>query len=153
MTPGAARQTMPGESQPRLFHRFPFVLSDRCLEARHDAATASRLVSIDDALLEGGAGPSLSQALLVEAMAQTAALFAEEEGRRRSGMLVGLRGVSFGRPPRPGDRLVVEARLVQRYGGLVRVAGRVTESGEEIAAGEIVISLSESASGPGGGRA
>jgi acyl dehydratase len=48
-------------------------------------------------------------------------------------MLVGFRNVTFGRPPRVGDRLEASASFVQRFGDLVRVAGRVTGSGETLA--------------------
>lgn len=132
---------MGAEPHSKLFHRFPFVLFDRCESAERSASRAVRLVSIDDALLEGAASPALARTLLVEAMAQTAALFAEQEPRPRSGMLVGLKRVRFGSAPEPGDRLLVEASLVQKFGDLLRVEGRVTRSGETLAEGEILISL------------
>jgi 3-hydroxymyristoyl/3-hydroxydecanoyl-(acyl carrier protein) dehydratase len=125
----------------KLFHRFPFVMFDRCDRIEEGASAATRLLSIDDALLEGGVGGTFTQALLVEAMAQTAALFAESSGRSRSGMLVGLKRVSFGAMPRAGDRLEVRAALVQKFGDLLRVQGSVHREGEVIAEGEILISL------------
>lgn len=147
--------TVPGPS--KLFHRFPFVLTDRSLDARANGSSACRLLSIDDSLGEGGVlGSTYAQSLLVEAMAQTAALFAEGSERRQSGMLAGLRRVRFGRPPRVGERLLVDAELVQTFGDLVRVAARVREvassapakddpatetPGEILAEGEILISL------------
>jgi 3-hydroxymyristoyl/3-hydroxydecanoyl-(acyl carrier protein) dehydratase len=146
---------MAAESQTRLFHRFPFVLVDRPREVKPGGASSLRLLSIDDALHEGMAadglaradadvaGSTFAQSLLLEAMAQAAALFAEEGGRRTSGMLVGFRSVTFGRPPRTGDRLEIETRYVQRFGDIVRVAGRVTESGETLAEGEILLSLGD----------
>ena len=132
---------MAAEASAKLFHRFPFVLFDRGHALAADASASTRVLSFDESLLEGGAGTSFAQVLLLEAMAQTAALFAEQGGRSRSGMLVGLRRVRFGRPPRAGDRLLVEARFMQKFGDLVRVAGRVSESGEALAEGEILISL------------
>ena len=134
---------MAADIQTKLFHRFPFVLVDRPVEVRPGAAATLRLASIDDALLEGAQGTTYAQSLLIEAMAQAAALFAEEEegGRRESGMLVGFRGLTFGRPPRIGDRLEVSASFVQRFGRIVRVAGRVSGSGETLAEGEILLSL------------
>jgi 3-hydroxyacyl-[acyl-carrier-protein] dehydratase len=124
----------------KLFHRFPFVLFDRGTQIEPGASRAERVLSLDDALQEGHAGATFGQSLMVEAMAQTAALFADQEGRQHSGMLVGLRRIRFGRPPRPGDRLSIEARFVQRFGALVRIEGRVMESGECLAEGEILIS-------------
>lgn len=148
----------PGPS--KLFHRFPFVLTDRGLDTKVDGASACRLLSIDDALGEGALSSTAGQSLLLEAMAQTAAYFAEDAGRTQSGMLVGLTRVQFGRPPRTGERLLVEARLVQKFGDLVRVAARVTVTSGQVepstpplepllAEGEILISLAGGA-GPNG---
>jgi 3-hydroxymyristoyl/3-hydroxydecanoyl-(acyl carrier protein) dehydratase len=134
---------MAANMDTKLFHRFPFVLVDRPEERRPGASASLRLLSIDDALHEGLAGTTYAQSLLIEAMAQAAALFAEEGERRESGMLVGLREVTFGRPPRAGDRLEVSAQFVQRFGNLVRVAGRVTASGETLAEGEILLSVAD----------
>jgi len=114
---------------------------DRSEDVKESSSASSRLVSIDDALFEGGESDTFGRILLVEAMAQTAALFAEGVGRRRSGMLVGLRRVHFHGTPRPGERLVVETSLMQKFGDLVRVEGRVSRSGEPLADGEILISL------------
>ena len=109
----------------KLFHRFPFVLFDRAEAIAPGAARAVRQASFDEALEEGRPGTTMGQTLLIEAMAQTAVLFADDADRRTSGMLVGLKRVRFGRPPRPGDRLSVEARFVQQFGGLLRIEGRV----------------------------
>ena len=132
---------MAADIQTKLFHRFPFVLVDLPVEVRPGASATLRLASIDDALHEGALGTTYAQSLLIEAMAQAAALFAEEGERPESGMLVGLRGVTFGRPPRVGDRLEVSASFVHRFGHIVRVAGRVCGSGETLAEGEILLSL------------
>lgn len=125
----------------RLFHRFPFVMFDRCERIEEGTSVSARLISIDDALLEGGGSETFAQSLLVETMAQTAALFAETDGRSRSGMLVGLKRIRFGPIPKPGDVLRVEAKLVQKFGELLRIEGRVSRSGEALAEGEILISL------------
>ena len=132
---------MATEPHAKLFHRFPFVLVDRAVAREPGASRAARLVSLDDSLNEGAVGTTFAQSLLIEAMAQAAALFAEESGRKRSGMLVGLNRVRFGRAPCPGDRLLVEASFTQKFGDLVRVEARVTESGEALVEGEILISL------------
>ena len=125
----------------RPIHRFPFVLFDRPGQAGPDGATAIRLASIDDALHEGHAGTTFAQSLLVEAMAQSATLFAREDGGGSCGMLVGLSNIRFGRVPRPGERLVVEARLAQKFGGLIRIGARVSVGAEMLAEGEVLISI------------
>lgn len=138
--PGEVPPTLPG-APTKLFHRFPFVLVDRCESVAAGASRSVRLVSIDDAMFEGGSSETYGRALLVEAMAQTAALFAEEADRTRSGMLVGMKRVRLTRAPRPGEMLRVEARLVQKFGDLLRIEGRVSHSEEQLAEGEMLISL------------
>jgi 3-hydroxymyristoyl/3-hydroxydecanoyl-(acyl carrier protein) dehydratase len=128
----------------KLFHRFPFVLIDRSEAAEPGRSRSSRAVSNDDAMFEGAESETYGRALLIEAMAQAAALFAEEERREHSGFLAGMKHVRLARAPRPGERLTVETRLVQRFGELVRIEGRVTHAGELLADGEILISLAGS---------
>jgi hypothetical protein len=143
--------------------------------ARVDGAQAVRLLSFDDALTEGGAAESLGRMLLIEGMAQAAALFADEptrsgpemphaceghptaggvEGVRatgerggakraepaRPGVLAGLRDIRIHGGPRPGDRLTVTVRLVQTFGGVARLAGRIDREDECLAEGEILVS-------------
>ncbi len=132
-------------------HRFPFVLFDRASTSGPGEAGAIRLISAGDALCEGAAGTTFAQSLLLEAMAQAATLFAGEGAGAPAGLLAGLSGVTFGRPPRPGDRLAVEARLAQRFGGMIRVSGRVTAGDELLAEGDVLISLQGSGASPEAG--
>jgi 3-hydroxymyristoyl/3-hydroxydecanoyl-(acyl carrier protein) dehydratase len=132
-------------------HRFPFVLFDRASTRGTAEASAIRLVSAGDALCEGAVGTTFAQSLLIEAMAQAATLFAEEGAGAPTGLLAGLSGVTFGRPPRPGDRLAVEARLAQRFGGMIRVSGRVTAGDDLLAEGDVLIALRGSEASPEAG--
>ena len=103
---------------------------------------AVRLLSIDDGILEGTAGALFPQSLLLEAMAQAASLLtASRESAPTGSLLAGVSRVSFGRPPRPGDRLQVEARLTQRHGDLIRISGKVREGREILAEGDIILAL------------
>ena len=111
------------------------MLFDREEAVAPGAARAVRQASVDDALEEGRPGTTMGQTLLIEAMAQTAVLFADDAEKKTSGMLVGLKRVRFGRPPRPGDRLSVEARFVQQFGGLLRIHGRVLAAAPPSAVG------------------
>jgi hypothetical protein len=135
---------MAAEVPTRLFHRFPFVLIDRPVEVRPGASSALRLHSLDDALHEGLAGTTYAQSLLIEAMAQAAALF------RRGGGAAGLRHAG-GLPGRlfrasASNRRSARGLLALRAAVsaiMVRVAGRVTASGETLAEGEILLSLGD----------
>ena len=58
----------------------------------------------------------------------------------RPGVLAGLREIRIHRGPRRGDRLTVTVRLVQTFGGLARLAGRVECEAECLAEGELLVS-------------
>lgn len=125
---------------PQLFHRFPMMRIDRVLAV--DPGTSARAlvaVSGSDAMLRGF--PFYPPALLVEAIAQVAALYAEEEERTQSGFLAALSGFAFGEPVPWGSVLEVSSRYAGRFGRLVRAAGEAKVAGRLAASGEITIAL------------
>jgi 3-hydroxymyristoyl/3-hydroxydecanoyl-(acyl carrier protein) dehydratase len=114
-------------------HRFPFRLIDDTQGAR--ARFALTLTSYW--LREGG---TLPIGLLVEAMAQAAALLLRDPGAPEGDrLLAGLEGVQCPRPLRCGDRLEIEAALEARLGGAARVSTRVYRDGEEVARGTLLL--------------
>ena len=124
-------------------HEYPFRLADRVVErSGRGEGTVSALVSADS--FWGGSYPS---ALLGELIAQSALLLSggdAELGRR--GFLAGFSGLSIRRAPRAGDALVVDVRVVARFGQVTRFAGSVrTRDGEEIAQGEVTVREGEGA--------
>ena len=114
-------------------HRFPFRLIDETQDSR--ARFALTLTSYW--LREGG---MLPLGLLVEAMAQAAALLLRDPGAPEGDrLLAGLEGVQCHRPLRCGDRLEIEAALEARLGGAARVSTRVYRDGEEVARGTLLL--------------
>jgi 3-hydroxymyristoyl/3-hydroxydecanoyl-(acyl carrier protein) dehydratase len=114
-------------------HRFPFLFVDR---RRADRAIV--------ALTLGGtwqrAGGAMPLSLLVEAMAQAAAVILEDpRGERRELVLAGLEAVELSAPARPGDRLEIEVRLEARLGGVVRVAAIASREGATVARGALFL--------------
>jgi len=124
----------------KLFHRFPMLRIDRVLRVEPGAsATALVALSGNDAMLRGA--PFCPPSLLVETIAQVAALYAEEEERRQSGFLAALTGFAFGDPVPWGSVLEVSSRHAGRFGRLVRAAGEARVGDRLACRGEITIAL------------
>lgn len=121
-------------------HRFPMMRIDRVLRVeRGRSATALVAVSGNDALLRGF--PVCPPGLLVEAIAQVAALYAEEEPQGQSGILAALTDFSFGDPVPWGSLLEVTSRHAGKFGRLVRASGEARLLDRVAASGEITIAL------------
>ncbi len=117
-------------------HRYPFLLIDRVVDVTPgERATGIKNVSINEFFFQGHfpARPVMPGVLIVEAMAQTAAvLVVHTLGEASEGKLVYFMSVDsarFRRPVVPGDRLAVRVSCKQRNRGIVwkfdgRAAGR-----------------------------
>ena len=117
-------------------HRQPFLMIDRVIDAvANERATGIKDVSIDEYYFKGHfpARPVMPGVLIVEAMAQTAAvLVVHTLGRESEGKLVYFMSIDearFRRPVVPGDRLFVHVtkqrnrRNVWKFEGRAEVAG------------------------------
>ena len=111
-------------------HRYPMLLLDRVLEIAEDGKkiTGLKNVSANEQFFQGHfpGAPVMPGVLIVEAMAQCAAvLFLREiEDRERKLFLFG--GVDkarFRRPVLPGDQLILECEVLQRRASTVKVRG------------------------------
>ncbi len=118
-------------------HRYPMLLVDRILEIHEDGKRIVGLknVSANEQFFQGHfpGAPVMPGVLIVEAMAQCAAvLFLREiEDRDRKLFLFG--GVDkarFRKPVVPGDQLILDCEVLQRRASTVKVKGiaRVNDS-------------------------
>ena len=131
--------------QARLPHRYPFLMIDRVLEVEPGKrARARKNVSANEPYFEGHfpGNPVMPGVLIVEAMAQTAAVLGYETSasfQAEGGvLLMGLDKVRFRRPVVPGDVLELSVELVKTRGPIWRVRGRATVDGERAADAEIL---------------
>jgi hypothetical protein len=114
-------------------HRFPFRLVD--------GETGGRAV----ARLSYGAfwsrgGPTASPALLVEAVAQGAALVATPPGAEGARLaLAAIEGASWEAAGEAGDTLEIVVTLEGRFGRLVRVRGAATLDGRPAGSASLVL--------------
>jgi beta-hydroxyacyl-ACP dehydratase FabZ len=111
-------------------HRYPMLLVDRILEIHEDGKRIVGLknVTANEQFFQGHfpGAPVMPGVLIVEAMAQCAAvLFLREiEDRDRKLFLFG--GVDkarFRKPVVPGDQLILECEVLQRRASTVKVKG------------------------------
>lgn len=82
--------------------------------------------------------PLLPGVLLVEAMAQTAALIAPARDGDGLPLLVGIDRLRLRKPVLPGDTLVLVATVTQQRRSLWKFMVRATRDGERIGDGEIM---------------
>ena len=128
-------------------HRYPMLLVDRILDIAEDGKriTGLKNVSANEQFFQGHfpGAPVMPGVLIVEAMAQCAAvLFLREiEDRDRKLFLFG--GVDkarFRRPVLPGDQLILECEVLQRRASTVKVRG-VAKAGDVVVAEAELLSV------------
>jgi 3-hydroxyacyl-[acyl-carrier-protein] dehydratase len=118
-------------------HRYPFLLVDRVIELHaFQRAVGIKNVTINEPFFRGHfpSEPIMPGVLLVETMAQTAAVLAvaglgpAHEGRPV--YFMGIEGARFRRPVRPGDQLRAEITVLRNRLGVWKFGARVTVDGE-----------------------
>jgi beta-hydroxyacyl-ACP dehydratase FabZ len=126
-------------------HRYPMLLVDRILEIHEDGKRIVGLknVSANEQFFQGHfpGAPVMPGVLIVEAMAQCAAvLFLREiEDRDRKLFLFG--GVDkarFRRPVVPGDQLILDCVVLQRRASTVKVKGTARVNDVVVAEAELL---------------
>ena len=130
----------------KLPHRYPFLLVDRVLEVEAGKyCKAIKNVSINEPFFVGHfpVRPVMPGVLLIEAMAQAAAILAfatqgTQAGDDRVVYLVGIDGARFKRPVEPGDQLVLEAWVERIKGGIHKYRTRATVDGQLAVEAEIM---------------
>lgn len=124
----------------RLPHRYPMLLIDRVLEmVPGKRVVAIKNVTMNEPFFQGHFphNPVMPGVLIIEAMAQAAALFSFEgdndvnpADKKIAYYLVGVDGARFRRPVVPGDQLRIEmvadriSRSICKYTGTATVDGQ-----------------------------
>jgi 3-hydroxyacyl-[acyl-carrier-protein] dehydratase len=125
----------------RLPHRYPFLLVDRVLECETGKRIlALKNVTINEPFFPGHFPhhPIMPGVMLIEAMAQAAAILAFESSRLRPDdksvvYFLGIDAARFKSPVVPGDQLLLEARIERHLKGVWRF-GAEARVGERLAA-------------------
>jgi len=129
-------------------HRYPFVMVDRVLEFRPDEITAIKNVTINEPYFSGHfpGNPVMPGVLQLEAMAQTAGiLMMKQTGQADvSAFFMSADKVKFRKPVRPGDQLVITAKLLKSRGGkLASASAQCTVGDKVVSSAELMFVLVE----------
>lgn len=117
-------------------HRYPFLMIDKVVDLVPDeSAVGIKNVSIDEPFFQGHfpGHPVMPGVLLVEAMAQTAAVLvvatlgADSEGKLVYFMTID--NARFRKPVVPGDRVHVHVRKARRHGAVWKFDGEARVEG------------------------
>jgi len=124
----------------RLPHRYPILLVDRVLEVQKGVSIrALKNVTINEPVFTGHFPhrPVFPGVLMLEALAQTAALLAFETlgvtpDDKTVYYFAGIDGARFKRPVEPGDQLIMDVTLERMKTSIFKFKG-TTRVGDEIA--------------------
>ncbi len=119
-------------------HRYPFLLVDRIVEHDRGRVVTIKNVSFNEPFFAGHfpGNPVMPGVLIVEALAQSAAILALNEVARDPRplfMLTGLDKVRFRRRVIPGDQLRMEVKILKFHRPLWRMQA-TARVGDELAA-------------------
>lgn len=121
--------------QQMLPHRYPFLFIDRVLAWEPEKSIhARKLVSMSDPILQGHfpGAPIMPGVVLVEAMAQAAALLAQLSGAFDPSthlcLFMGIQEAKFRAPVVPGDILDIEV-IAERLGRIGKFSGAIKVEG------------------------
>jgi len=106
-------------------HRYPFLLVDRVLEITpRESITALKNVTMNEPFFQGHFPdfPVMPGVLIIEALAQTAALLAFSEVRQENAVyyFAGIDGARFKKPVLPGDQLIMTAKFERERAGIYK---------------------------------
>ena len=133
----------------KLPHRYPFLLVDRVLAFdKGKSIRALKNVTINEPFFAGHFPhrPVMPGVLMLEALAQTAALLSfesmgEEPDENTVVYFVGIDGARFKRVVEPGDQLILEATLDRAKAGIYKYKTRATVGGEVAVEAELMCTM------------
>ena len=133
----------------KLPHRYPILLVDRVLEIELGVRIkALKNVTINEPFFMGHfpARPVMPGVLMLEALAQTAALLSFESTGHEPGddtvvYFVGIDGARFKRVVEPGDQLILEASIERAKGGIFKYKTRASVDGQTAVEAELMCTM------------
>jgi 3-hydroxyacyl-[acyl-carrier-protein] dehydratase len=123
-------------------HRYPFLMVDRVVEISSGKARTVKNVSHNEPFFVGHfpGNPVMPGVLIIEALAQSAAILALAELKsdsQRMFMLTGIEKARFRRPVVPGDQLEMEVSIIRSRGPLWKMRAEARVGGEIAAEAEL----------------
>jgi 3-hydroxyacyl-[acyl-carrier-protein] dehydratase len=127
-------------------HRYPFLLVDRVLEIKPRVSiTALKNVTMNEPFFQGHFPdfPVMPGVLIIEALAQTAALLTFSEAKAENAIyyFAGIDGARFKKPVLPGDQLIMTAVLEREKAGIYKFQVKATVNDELAAEANITCAV------------
>jgi 3-hydroxyacyl-[acyl-carrier-protein] dehydratase len=130
-------------------HRYPILLVDRVLDVvPGERITALKNVSVNEPFFPGHYPhhPVMPGVLIIEAMAQTAAILSfKTMGNKPDDnsvyYFVGIDGARFKRPVSPGDQLILEVSFLMNRRGMWKFAATAKVDGQIAAEAELICTM------------
>lgn len=128
-------------------HRYPFVMVDRVVEfLGDDALVAIKNVTINEQYFQGHfpGNPVMPGVLQLEAMAQAAGILMLRRGAvgGRTAFFMSADKVKFRKPVRPGDQLIINAKLTKARGNkLAQAECTCTVDGQVASSAELMFAI------------
>ncbi len=130
-------------------HRYPFLLVDRVLEVvPGERITALKNVSMNEPFFPGHYPhhPVMPGVLVIEAMAQTAAILSfktmgSQPDDKSVYYFVGIDGARFKRPVGPGDQLMMEVSITLNKRGMWKFAAQAKVDGQVACEAELICTV------------
>ncbi|HEY3755351.1 MAG TPA: bifunctional UDP-3-O-[3-hydroxymyristoyl] N-acetylglucosamine deacetylase/3-hydroxyacyl-ACP dehydratase [Opitutaceae bacterium] len=134
-------------------HRYPFVMIDRVESFNGDEITAIKNVTINEPYFGGHfpGNPVMPGVLQLEAMAQAAGLVMMRTAGRAGdhAFFMSADKVKFRRPVRPGDQLVITAKLLKSRGKLATATAQCRVGDKVVSSAELMFTTIENPDGEG----
>ena len=137
------------EIKAYLPHRYPLLLVDRVLNYEENKSiTAIKNVTVNEEFFNGHFPhkPVMPGVLMIEALAQTAALLSFlTEGRKPDAStvvyFVGIDNARFKRPVEPGDQLKMHVEITRRARGIWKYKAVATVDGQVAVEGDLMCTM------------
>lgn len=141
------------EIKSYLPHRYPLLLVDRVISYEEGKnITAIKNVTVNEEFFNGHFPhkPVMPGVLMIEALAQTAALLSFlTEGRKPDEntvvYFVGIDNARFKRPVEPGDQLKMEVEITRRARGIWKYRAVATVDGQVAVEGDLMCTMRSAA--------
>jgi 3-hydroxyacyl-[acyl-carrier-protein] dehydratase len=132
-------------------HRYPFLLIDRVVSFDpNETLVATKNVTINEPFFQGHfpGHPVMPGVLIIEAMAQTAALLAFKsldiiKPEDHVVYFVGIDQARFKKPVVPGDRLIITAEIVRNLKGIWKFAVKAEVDGKLVSEAVLMCTMRE----------
>lgn len=136
------------EIMRRLPHRYPFLMIDRIISSGNGEAVAIKNVTMNEPHFPGhfATEPIMPGVLIGESMAQTAAFISGDGDSDNAGSIgskafLSSINLKIERPVIPGDQLIITARLIKKFGKLMKITASAKVDGIEVASADITLAL------------